>query len=174
MTENQMIRVASSRLSLGWRLWLVLMGYAIVVAILIVLMASVPWFDVTGSVGRNFGRSVTVCWCAALGVLLLGVVRRHNSQFTLGTLAVLTGAIAVYLGLSQTLHPVIPTMFVGAGLSIAMLYAAQRVGTDKQPFRGRICRVIMAVGGLPVLAHCVRVLGMFVLIQHGWIEMPAP
>jgi hypothetical protein len=101
----------------------------------------------------------------------LGVVRRHNSRFTLRTLTILTATIAVYLGLCQALHPAIPTMTVAAGLSMAMLYEVQRIGTERRPFRGQLNRVVMAVGGLIVLAHCVRVLGFFVLARVGLLGM---
>ncbi len=97
------------------------------------------------------GAAMVAAGCAGLGALLLGVVRRHNSRFTLKTLAILTAVIAVYLGMCQAVHPVIPTMIVAAGLSMAMLYAVQRIGTETQPYRGPICRVIMAVGGLVFL-----------------------
>jgi len=110
---------------------------------------------------RTLGTAMVAAWCAGLGVLLLGVVRRHNSRFTLRTLCILAALIAVYLGLCQAVQPVIPTMIVAAGLSIAMLYEVQRIGTEAQPYRGRLSRVIMAVGGLIFLAHAVRVLGFF-------------
>jgi 4-hydroxybenzoate polyprenyltransferase len=105
-------------------------------------------------------------------VLLLGIVRRHNSRFTLRTLAILTAAIAVYLGLCQAIRPVIPTLIVAAGLSIAMLYEVQRIGTEHQPFRGQLSRVVMTVGGLIFLAHCIRVLGFFVLVCVGLVGTP--
>jgi hypothetical protein len=67
----------------------------------------------------------------------------------------------------------IPTMTVAAGLSIAMFYEVQRIGTDRRPFRGQLNRVVMAFGGLIVLAHCVRVLGFFVLVRVGLVGMPS-
>jgi hypothetical protein len=70
--------------------------------------------------------------------------------------------IAVYLGLVETVRPFIPTIIAAAGLSVAMLDEAQRVGTDSQPYRGRPSRIIMAVGGSLVLAHSVRVLGYLI------------
>jgi hypothetical protein len=154
-----------------WRPWLILASYLAVLAILIILMQNVPRLDPSG--GRYLGTAMVVAWCAGLGVLLLGVVRRHNSRFTLRTLTILTAVIAVYLGLCQAVYPVIPTMIVAAGLSIAMLYEVQRIGTEHQPFRGQLSRVVMAVGGLVCLAHCVRVLGLFVLVRAGLVGMPS-
>jgi len=150
---------------------LVLASYLVVLVVLIILMQNVRWLDPGGFAGRYLGTAMVVAWCAGLGVLLLGVVRRHNSQFTLRTLAILTAAFAVYLGLCQALHPVIPTLVVAGGLSIAMLYEVQRIGTEPQPFRGQLSRVVMAVGGLIFLAHCVNVLGFFVLARVGLVEL---
>jgi hypothetical protein len=140
----------------NWPPWLVIGRYLVVLATLIALMQNVRWLDPTGP--GTLGPAMAAAWCAGLGVLLLGVVRRHNSRFTLRTLSILTAAIAVYLGLCQAVHPVIPTLIVAAGFSIAMLYEAQRIGTASQAYRGRLCRVIMAVGGMIFLAHSVRVL----------------
>ncbi len=53
----------------------------------------------------------------------------------------------------------------------AMLHVAQRIGTETQPYRGRICRVIMAVGGLIFLAHSVRVLGILLLGRLGLVAV---
>jgi hypothetical protein len=150
---------------------LVLASYLVVLAVLIALMQNVAWLYPSGFMGKYLGTAMVVAWCAGLGVLLLGVVRRNNSRFTLRTLTVLTATFAVYLGLCQTIHPMIPTMIVAAGLSIAMLYEVQRIGTEHQPFRGPLDRVVMAVGGLIFLAHCVRVLGFFVLAWVGLVGM---
>jgi hypothetical protein len=166
-----MATVAASGPRPRWRPWLVLASYLVVLALVIILMHNVRWFDPTGFESRNLGTAMVVAWCAGLGVLSLGVVRRHNSRFTLRTLTILTAVIAVYLGLCQVLHPVIPTMIVAAGLSIAMLYEVQRFGTERQPFRGQLNRVVMAVGGLIVLAHCIRVLGFFALARVGLMGM---
>jgi hypothetical protein len=154
-----------------WRPWLVFASYLVVLAVLIILMQNVRWLD--PSQGGSLGTAMVVAWCAGLGVLLLGVVRRHNSRFTLRTLTLLTAVIAVYLGLCQALHPVIPTMIVAAGLSIVMLYEVQRIGTEQLPFRAPLSRVVMAVGGLVFLAHCIRVLGFFVLVRVGVVGMPS-
>ena len=115
------------------------------------------------------GAAMVAMWCAGLGLVLLGIVRQHNSRFKLRTLAILTAVIAVYLGMCQAIHPVIPTIIVAAGLSMAMLYEVQRKGTETKPYRGPICRVIMAVGGLVFLAHAVRVLGFMLLIRLGLV-----
>jgi ABC-type enterochelin transport system permease subunit len=173
MTDNDVADLAASVLRLRGRPWLVLVSYLVVLAVLISLMQNVRWLDLSGMAGRHLGTAMVAAWCSGLGVLLLGVVRRHNSRFTLRTLSVLTAAIAVYLGSCQALHPVIPTLIVAAALSITMLYAAQRIGTELQPFRGRLSRVIMAVGGLIFLAHCVRVLGFFVLVRLGLVGAPS-
>ena len=154
-------------LSPPWRRWSVLAGYLVVLAALVTLMQNVRWLDPSGFETRNLGTAMVAAWCAGLGVLLLGVVRRHNSRFTLRTLLILTAVIAVFLGLCQTVHPVIPTMIMAAGLSIAMLYAAQHIGAETQPYRDRLSRLIMAVGGLIFLAHSVRVLGFFMLVRLG-------
>jgi hypothetical protein len=156
-----------------WRPWLVLASYLVVLAALVALMQNAEWLYPSGFVGKYLGTAMVVAWCTGLGVFLLGVVRRHNSRFTLGTLTVLTAAFAVYLGLCQAVHPVIPTMIVAAGLSIAMLYEVQRIGTELQPFRGPLSRLSMAIGGLIFLAHCVRVLGFFVLVRVGLVGMPS-
>jgi hypothetical protein len=168
-----MATIAESGPRPRWRPWLVLASYLVVLAVLIALMQNAEWLYPSGFVGKYLGTAMVVAWCAGLGVLLLGVVRRHNSRFTLRTLTILTAVIAVYLGLCQALHPVIPTMIVAAGLSIAMLYEVQRIGTKSQPFRGPLSRVVMAVGGLVFLAHCVRVLGFFVLARAGLVGMPS-
>jgi hypothetical protein len=140
-----------------------------VLAVLITLMQNSRWPAPGGFAGRYLGTATVIAWCAGLGVLLLGIVRRHNSQFTVRTLSILTAVIATYLGLCQAIHPVIPTMIVGTGLSIAMLYAVHGTESERQPFRGRVSRAIMAVGGLIGLAHCVRVLGYLALIQLGFM-----
>ncbi len=168
-----MVTVAASGSRAHWRPWLVLASYLVVVAVLIILMQNVERLYPSGFVGKYLGTAMVVAWCAGLGVLLLGVVRRHNSRFTLRTLTVLTAAFAVYLGLCQAVHPVIPTMIVAAGLSTAMLYEVQRIGTKSQPFRGPLSRLVMTVGGLIFLAHCVRVLGFFVLGRVGLVGTPS-
>jgi hypothetical protein len=168
-----MVTVAASGSRGHWRPWLVLASYLVVLAVLIILMQNVERMYPSGFVGKYLGTAMVVAWCAGLGVLLLGVVRRHNSRFTLRTLTVLTTAFAVYLGLCQAVHPVIPTMIVAAGLSTAMLYEVQRNGTKSHPFRGPLSRLVMAVGGLIFLAHCVRVLGILVLIRVGLAEVPS-
>jgi hypothetical protein len=155
-----------------WRPWLVLGRYLVVLATLIALMQNVRWLDPSGS--GWLGTAMVAAWCVGLGVLLLGVVRRHNSRFTLRTLSILTAAIAVYLGLCQAVHPVIPTMIVAASCSIAMLYEVERIGTESQAYRGRLSRVIMAVGGLIFLAHSVRVLGHFALARQGLVVLASP
>ena len=80
-----------------WRPWSVLAGYLVVLAALVTLMQHVRWLDPSGFETRNLGAAMVAAWCAGLGVLLLGVVRRHNSRFTLRTLSILTAVIAVYL-----------------------------------------------------------------------------
>jgi hypothetical protein len=166
-----MATLAGKVLRPRWRPWLVLAGYFVVLAALVAVMQNVRRLDPTGFRTRHLGTAMVATWCAGLGVLLLGVVRRYNSQFTLRTLSILTAVIAVYLGLSPAVHPVIPTMVVAAGLSIAMLYEVQRTGTEAQPYRGRLSRIIMAVGGLVFFAHAVRVLGFLLLNRLGWVTM---
>jgi hypothetical protein len=129
-----MTTVAASGPRPHWRPWLVLARYLVVLAALIALMQNAEWLYPSGFVGKYLGTAMVVAWCAGLGVFLLGIVRRHNSRFTLRTLTILTAVIAVYLGLCQALYPVIPTMIVAVGLSIAMLYEVQRIGTERQPF----------------------------------------
>ena len=154
--------------ALRWRPWLV-----VTVVVLVALMQGIPWLDLGGFQGRYLGAVMTVTWCAGLGILLLGVVRQHASRFTLRTLAILVAVIAVYLGLVQTVRPFIPTIIVAAGLSIAMLYEVQRVGTERQPYRGRLSRIIMAVGGSLMLAHSLRVLGYVAAIEFGLVRLPS-
>ena len=77
--------------------------------------------------------------------------------------------IAVYLGLLQTVRPFIPTIIAAAGLSFAMLYEVQRVGAERQPYRGWLSRIIMAVGGSLVLAHSIRVLGYVIVTEFGLV-----
>ncbi len=169
-----MATLADAVLRTRRRYRLIVARYLVVVAVLIALMQNVRWLDPTGFRTRHLGTAMVATWCAGLGVLLLGIVRQHNSQFTLRTLAILTAVIAVYLGMCQTVHPVIPTMIVAAGLSMAMLYEVQRIGTESQPYRGPFCRVIMAVGGLIFLAHAVRVLGFVLLIRIGLVGTVSP
>jgi hypothetical protein len=173
VTGNGLAGPAASAFSLYLRPWLVIGCYLVVLAVLIILMQNVPLLDPSGFEGRNLGIAMVVAWCAALGVLLLGVIRRHNSRFTLRTLVILTAAIAVYLGLCQALHAVIPTMAVASGLSAVMLFEVQRIGTEATPFRGQHSRIVMAAGGLIFLSHCIRVLGYFMLIQLGLVAMPS-
>jgi hypothetical protein len=158
------------------RSWLVLKVYLISVAALIALM-QIPGLDPTGFHGRALAVTMTVTWCAGLLVLTLGVVRRHRSRFTLRTLAVLTAVIAVFLGLCQAVHPVIPTGLLACALSVVMLYEAHRAGADDRagclPFRGRVSRAIMAVGGLILLAHFSRVLGILALMHWGVLRSPS-
>jgi undecaprenyl pyrophosphate phosphatase UppP len=168
-----MSTLAASGSSPYWRPWLVLASNLVVLAVLIALMQNAEWLYPSGFVGKYLGTAMVVAWCAGLGVLLLGVVRRHNSRFTLRTLTILTAVIAVYLGLCQAVHPVIPTLSVAGALSIAMLYEVQRIGTERQPYRGQLSRVVMAIGGMVFLAHCVRVLGYFVLIRVRLMGTPS-
>jgi hypothetical protein len=117
---------------------------------------------------------MTVAWCAGLLVLALGITRRHRSRFTLRTLALLIAVIAVYLGLCRTVHPVIPTGFLAYALSVVMLYEAHRASVDDRagclPFRGRLSRAIIVVGGLIFLAHFCRVLGIVALMHWGVLK----
>jgi hypothetical protein len=136
-------------------------------------MQNVRWLDPSGFETRNLGAAMVAAWCAGLAVLLLGVVRRHASRFTLRTLGILIAVIAVYLGLCQAVHPVIPALIVAAGLSVTMLNAAPRTGTESRPYRGRLSRAIMAVGGVFFLAHCLRVLGLILLSKLGLLSLPA-
>jgi amino acid transporter len=130
--------------------------YLLVIATLIALMQSIQWLDRGSSRGRYFGTAMTAAWCAGLGTLLLGFVRQHGSRFTLRTLVILVAVIAVYLGVCQAVHPVIPTMLVAAGLSVAMLHEVQRVGTERQVFpnaesrRVRERYLLLAVCATPV------------------------
>jgi hypothetical protein len=81
--------------------------------------------------------------------------------------------IAVYLGASQALYPVLPTMIVAGELSVAMLYESQRVGVEPEPYRGMLSRIIMAVGGLLFLGHSLRVLGFLLFVQLGLLSVSA-
>ena len=161
---------------LGSRSCLVLKVYMISVPALIALM-QIPRLDPTGFHGRALAVSMTVAWCAGLLVLTLGVVRRHSSRFTLRTLAVLIAVIAVYLGLCQAIHPVIPTGLLASALSVVMLHEAHSAGAEDRagclPFRGRVSRAIMAVGGLIILAHFCRVLGILALMHWGVLRSPS-
>jgi hypothetical protein len=154
----------------GPRSWLVFKVYLISVAALVALM-QIPWLDPIGFHGRPIAVSMTVAWCAGLVVLALGVARRHRSRFTLRTLALLIAFIAVYLGLCRMLHPVIPTGFLAYALSVVMLYEAHLASVDDRfgclPFRGRLSRAIMVVGGLIFFANVCRMLGIFTLIHCG-------
>jgi hypothetical protein len=114
---------------------------------------------------------MTVAWCAGLVVLAFGVARRHRSRFTLRTLALLIAFTGVYLGLCRTLHPVIPTGFLAYALSAVMLYEAHLASVDDRfgclPFRGRLSRAIMVVGGVIFFANACRMLGILTLIRCG-------
>ena len=154
----------------GPRSWLDLKFYLISVAALIALM-QIPRLDPTGFHGRPIAVSMTVAWCAGLVVLGLGIARRHRSRFTLRTLTLLIAFIAVYLGVCRTLHPVIPTGFLAYALSVMMLYEAHLASVDDRfgclPFRGRLSRAIMVVGGLIFFANVCRMLGILTLIRCG-------
>ena len=153
--------------------WLVFKAYLISVVALIALM-QVPGLDPTGFHGRPLAVSMTVAWCAGLLVLALGLIKQHRSRFTLRTLALLTAVIAVYFGLCQTVHPVVPTALLASALSVVMLYEAHRASVDDRagclPFRGRLSRAIMVVGGLIFLAHFCRVLGIVALMHWGVLK----
>ena len=150
--------------------WLGFTVYLISVAALIALM-QIPRLDPFGFRGRPIAVSMTGAWCAGLLVLALGVTSRHRSRFTLRTLSLLIAVIAVYLGLCRTVHPVIPTGFLAYALSVVMLYEAHRASVDDRfgrlPFRGRLSRAIMAVGGLVFFATFCRGLGILTLIHCG-------
>jgi len=85
--------------------------------------------------------------------------------------------IAVYLGLCLTVHPVVPTGLLASALSVAMLYEAHRASVDDRagclPFRGRLSRAIMVVGGVIFLAHFCRVLGILALMHWGVLKSPS-
>jgi hypothetical protein len=104
------------------------------------------------------------------------VVRRYRSRFTLRTLVILTAVVAVYLGLCQTVSPFIPTTVGAAGLSLMMIYEAQRsradAGTVAEPFRGWFNRALMALGGLLFLAHFSRLWVLAALISLGVLRQP--
>jgi hypothetical protein len=152
------------------RSWLVFKVYLFSVAALIALM-QVPRLDPIGFHGRPVAVSMMVAWCAGLLVLALGVARRHRSRFTLRTLALLIAFVAVNLGLCRTLHPIIPTGFLAYALSVVMLYEAHLASVDDRfgclPFRGRLSRAIMVVGGVIFFANVCRMLGIFILIRCG-------
>jgi hypothetical protein len=80
-------------------------------------------------------------------------------------------SVRSFIGMCRAVHLVIPTMMVASGLSMAMLYEVQRIGTESQPYRGRVSRVIMAVGGLILLAHAVRVLGFMLMNRLGLVAL---
>ena len=152
-----------------WRPYLAIAAYLVVIATLIALTETFPRLDPGGYVGRYVGTGMVAAWCAGLGVLLLGFVRRHNSRFSLKTLSILIAVIAIYLGACQAVRPVFPTLIAAAGLSVAMLYEVQVVGNESLPYRGRLSRTIMAVGGLTFLAHAVRVIAYFAVFQLGLV-----
>ena len=150
------------------RSWLVFKVFVMSVAALIALML-IPRLAPAEFHGLPLAVSMTVAWCAGLLVLALGVTRRHRSRFTLRTVALLIALIAVYLVLCRTLHPVIPTGFLAYALSVVMLYEAHRASVDDRfgrlPFRGRLSRAIMVVGGLIFFANVCRMLGILILIR---------
>jgi hypothetical protein len=152
------------------RSWLVFKVYLFSLVGLIVLILVLDQTGVTFH-GRLLRVSMTVAWCAGLLVLGLGVIRQHRSRFTLRTLALVIAVIAVYLGLCQAVHPIIPTGFLAYALSVIMLYEAHRASVDDRfgclPFRGRRSRVIMAAGGLIFFAYACCLLGIFILLQCG-------
>src|SRR5262245_11866148 len=78
-------------------------------------LMQVPGLDPTGVAGRAFGQLIVVSWCLGLLVWLLGIVRRHQSRFSLRTLILLIGASAIYLGLCRVVPPHIPTL-LGIGI----------------------------------------------------------
>jgi hypothetical protein len=152
------------------RSWLVFKVYLISVAALIALM-QIPRLDPGRIDGRPLAVAMTVAWCAGLLVLALGVIRRHRSRFNLRSLALLIAFIAVYLALCRTVHPIIPTGLLAYALSVVMLCEAHRASVDDRfgrlPFRGRLSRAIMVVGGVIFLAIFSLVLGIQTLIQCG-------
>jgi hypothetical protein len=151
------------------RAWLVLTAYLLVIAVLIGLPFTSPWLDPAGSQGGAMRTAMIAAWVAALGVLTLGLVRERRSQFTLRTSVILTAVVAVFLRLYQTINPVVPTMLLAAGLSVTMLHEAGRGDGESRPFRGRLSRIVMAVGVLLFLAHFIRVAGSFLLLRLGWL-----
>jgi hypothetical protein len=157
------------------RSWLDFKVYLISVAALNALM-QVPQLDPVRFQGRHLAIPMAVVWCAGLLVLALGVIMWHRSRFTLRTLALLIAAIAVYLGLCRAVHPLIPAGFLAYALSVVMLYEAHRASVDGRfgcrPFRGRLSRAIMVVGGLIFLAHFCRVLGILALMHWGVLKSP--
>jgi hypothetical protein len=158
------------------RPWQALGIYLITLSGLVGLMHGVPWLDPARYEGRLFGTLMTFGWCLSLLVWALGVVRRYGSRFTLRTLVILTAVVAVYLGLCRTVSPFIPTTVGAAGLSVMMLYEAQRcradAGTGPEPYRGWVSRAIMALGGLLFLAHFSRLWGLAALISLGVLRQP--
>jgi hypothetical protein len=150
--------------------WLGFKFYLTSVVALNALML-VPQLDPLRFQGRPLAFPMAVVWCAGLLVLALGVILRHRSRFTLGTLALFIAATAVYLGLCRAVHPLIPTGFLAYALSVVMLDEAHRATVDDRfgclPFRGRLSRAIMAAGGVIFLALSCHVLGVMILIQFG-------
>src|SRR5262249_10328875 len=125
--------------------------YLLALGVLMALM-QVPGLDPTGVEGRAFGQVIMVSCFLGLLVWLLGIVRRHHSQFSLRTLILFIGASAVYLGFCQVVPPHIPTLFGLAGISVLMLRDAERsrgdAGAAAFPYRIPLCRLIMVMGAL--------------------------
>jgi hypothetical protein len=148
-----------------------------VIAGLIALMCGVPPLDPGRAEGRYFGTFLAFAWWLGLMVWALGIVRRQGSRFTVRTLVVLSAMVAAFLGLCRILPPTIPVMFGAAGFSAMMLYEAHRPGVDASigtgPFRGRVGRAVMLVGGLLFVAHFARILGLTALVALGLLKPPA-
>jgi hypothetical protein len=134
-------------------------------------MNTVRWVDPGSVPGRYFALAMILVWALGLVALILGVTRRHKSRFEPRRPIILGTAGVAYFGVCQFVSPVIPTMIVAGSLAGMMLYAAQHFNHDrtaKSPaFRGPLSRIIMATGGLLVLAHAVRVVGMMTLGRLG-------
>jgi hypothetical protein len=142
------------------RPWQVLSGYLFAIAVLVGLNPG------SGNVW-GISTAMIVVWCLGVGVLTLGAVRFHGSRFRIRTLCLLIVAVAVFMGLCRAMHPVIPTMFVAYGLSMAMLAAAQQ-GGEPRPLRGQWCRLLMMVGGLVFLAFFSLVIFGLLMQSLGW------
>ena len=142
-------------------------------AVVIALM-QIPWLNPASIQGSRFAALLMdILWCAGLVIWLLGVVRRHRSQFGIRTLAVVVAVAALFFGACRALGPPVPMLIAAAGASAAMLLASRAgAGGAVSPFRNPACRAVMTAGGLLMLAHVCRISGQAALIALGVLEQP--
>jgi hypothetical protein len=140
-------------------------------AVVIALM-QIPWLNPASVRGRYFATLMVITWCIGLALWLLGIVRRHRSRFGMRTLCIMVTIAAIYLGAWTAFGPSVPTLLAAGVASAAMLDSSRDEDAVAAPFRNRLCRAIMAAGGLLMLAHICRLFGYTALVDLGILEKP--